>query len=298
MNKDIFISYKNDNAGNNFATRLKEDLENNGYSVYFNSDENHSGDFPERLKEAIKNCKDFILIVSQGCLTQLIEHNKIDWIREEVLTAYHEGKHIIPIMMSGVEMPKDKDDMPEELRFLPSIDNITLPEQYKKSPFEQLVKVFVSKAEKDDIYRDTYNSNEHYDIKSEFAKVLSEANDGDCLRMYELATLYYYGFCGENGETHRDYDKAYYWFKKLMETENEYKQYAESIIAEMYFFGTIPRETQSYEKALEFHKKATEKSGFSSREIAYLSSRGCGCDFLIITKLKIITCQLLRKAIM
>ena len=134
--------------------------------MYFNSDENHSGDFPERLKEAIKNCKDFILIVSQGCLTQLIEHNKVDWIREEVLTAYHEGKHIIPIMMSGVEMPKDKDDMPEELRFLPSIDNITLPEQYKKSPFEQLIKVFVSKAEKDDVYRDTYNSNEHYDIKS------------------------------------------------------------------------------------------------------------------------------------
>ena len=132
MNKDIFISYKNDNAGNNFATRLKDDLENHGYSVYFNSDEAGSGHFPERLKEAIRGCKDFILIVSHGCLSQLMAHHKVDWIREEILTAQLHNKHIIPILMSGVEMPKDKDDMPEELRFLPDIDAISMPEQYKR----------------------------------------------------------------------------------------------------------------------------------------------------------------------
>ena len=39
MDYDIFISYKNDGEGNNFAARLKESLDHSGYSVYFNSHE-------------------------------------------------------------------------------------------------------------------------------------------------------------------------------------------------------------------------------------------------------------------
>jgi hypothetical protein len=130
MKKDIFISYKNDNAGNNFAYRLKADIEKMGYSVYFNSDEKHSGDFPEKLRTAVEDCKDFILIVSQKCLDQLMEHKKVDWIREEILTARKNNKPIIPILLDGVKMPADVDVMPEELRFLPKIDNISMPEKY------------------------------------------------------------------------------------------------------------------------------------------------------------------------
>ena len=36
MNKDIFISYKNDGEGNNFAARICSDLEKLGYEVYYN----------------------------------------------------------------------------------------------------------------------------------------------------------------------------------------------------------------------------------------------------------------------
>ena len=282
MNKDIFISYKNDNAGNNFATRLKEDLENSGYSVYFNPDENHSGDFPERLRDAIKTCKDFILVVSQGCLIQLMENNKIDWIREEILTAYYEHKHIIPIMMSGVEMPKDKDDMPAELRFLPDIDNITMPEQYKKSPFEELIKAFISKAEKDDIYRDADNSNISYDVHEDFKKTLENAKSFSSNAMYEAANMYYYGFSSSTKTSDRDFDKAYELFKELTKTENEYKAAAESMLGRMYYDGTVPGEKQSYEKALEYHRSSasnTEHFGYSATRVAFMQQYARGCDF-------------------
>lgn len=53
---DIFISYRNDGEGNNFAARLFETLSSKNYSVYFNSNEQHSGSFPDRLKEAIEKC--------------------------------------------------------------------------------------------------------------------------------------------------------------------------------------------------------------------------------------------------
>ena len=78
IQKDIFISYKNDGSGNQFAIRLCQDLEKVGYSVYFNSNEERSHSFPERLKAAITNCKDFVLVLSQGCLEQLMRHEHID----------------------------------------------------------------------------------------------------------------------------------------------------------------------------------------------------------------------------
>lgn len=66
MKKDIFISYRNDETGNHFASRLCSDLENEGYSVYFNSHEERAASFPERLKQAIADCKDFVLVLSKG----------------------------------------------------------------------------------------------------------------------------------------------------------------------------------------------------------------------------------------
>ena len=56
--KDIFISYKNDGSGNQFANRLCRDLEESGYSVYFNSNEERAHSFPERIKNAVVECKD------------------------------------------------------------------------------------------------------------------------------------------------------------------------------------------------------------------------------------------------
>ena len=103
MGKDIFISYKNDGSGNHFANRLCQDLESIGYSVYFNPNEERAVSFPERLKTAVSNCKDFILVLSAGCLEQLKENKKTDWVREEILTAREQKKHIIPILLENVK---------------------------------------------------------------------------------------------------------------------------------------------------------------------------------------------------
>ena len=97
VSKDIFISYKNDGEGSNFAARLYANLDDAGFDVYFNPHEQHSGNFPDQLRMAVKGCKDFILILSKGCLAQLQSHEKIDWIREELLTAKTEDKNIVPI---------------------------------------------------------------------------------------------------------------------------------------------------------------------------------------------------------
>ena len=118
--KDIFISYRNDDSGNHFASRLCRDLDEMGYSVYFNPNEERGHSFPDRLKSAVSQCKDFVLIVSKGCLSGLISNDrKVDWVKEELLTAWKEKKHIIPILMDGVDMPSDEEELPPELSYLP-----------------------------------------------------------------------------------------------------------------------------------------------------------------------------------
>ncbi|MBR5858312.1 MAG: toll/interleukin-1 receptor domain-containing protein [Clostridia bacterium] len=281
MGHDIFISYKNDNEGTNFAYRLKTDLEKHGYSVYFNPDAKHSSDFQQKLYDAIDDCKDFLLIVSNSCLAQLIAHENIDWVRNEILYAKSHNKHILPVLMNGVSMPKDYTVMPEELRFLPFIDAVTMPEDYECSPFDRLISTFESKPENNDVNRDTYNSNADYNVNLDFEKTLQRANNGDPAAMYKIANMYFFGFASENGDSVRNYSEAYKWLNMIINTPeaNDYHNPAHSLIADMYYHGLVPREPQSYEKALGHHTYAERDIGFSARESAYMRSRGCGCVF-------------------
>ena len=87
MKRDIFISYKNDGEGRYFAEKLSNTLKDMGFSVYYNTDEHYAGNFPNRLREAVERCTDFLLVLTQACLDQLKSYEKVDWVREEISIA-------------------------------------------------------------------------------------------------------------------------------------------------------------------------------------------------------------------
>ena len=280
MGKDIFISYKNDGEGNNFAARICSDLERLGYEVYYNPNEQHAGSFPDRLKNAVESCKDFLLIVTQPCLEQLMRHDKIDWIREELLTAYRSNKNIIPLLMPGVSMPKDKEDMPEDLRFLPDKDAVSVFEPYDKSPFENIVGWMKSLPINKEKYRDVFQSNNDYNVNEDFANTLKQAESGDEKAMYEIANMYFYGFTNEDGQSKRDFSKAYSWFTRLSNSDSPYGVFATSMLGKMHYRGVVPKEKQSFVKSFECHKKAAQGgSEYSKQQYAFMLSMGMGCNF-------------------
>lgn len=281
LNKDIFISYKDNDEGMFFAKQLSEALERLDYSVYFNPNEHKSADFTEKITVAVQNCKDFVLIVSQKCLDALMSGNEKDWVRFELLMAKEHGKNIIPLMLNGVKMPARFEDMPEELMFLPKIDNIEVlkPQQFESSPLSELIQSIVSKSERNDIYRDDYNNNTLYDVTADFNETIKRAESGDNKAMYELANMYFYGFSDENGESKRSFPNAYKWFKALSEQGGAYSALADAMIAKMYYRGVVPREKQSFAKSFEYHKKASAESEYSKQQCAYMLSAGLGCDF-------------------
>ena len=92
LKRDIFISYKNDGEGRYFAEKLSNTLKDMGFSVYYNTDEHYAGNFPNRLREAVERCTDFLLVLTQACLDQLKSYEKVDWVREEISIAKENQK--------------------------------------------------------------------------------------------------------------------------------------------------------------------------------------------------------------
>lgn len=274
ITKDIFISYRNDGVGSNFATRIYNDLKNAGYSVYFNPDEARSGDFPGRLKNAIESCKDFVCIVSEDYINQLRINNKICWIRDELLCAKESNKNIIPLLVNGTVMPTDASVLPEEVRFFPNIDAYTFPEQYIDSPFSVLCNVLVSRNDGKNDMRDVYNSSELFNSDVELENVLTKAKSGNLQAMLTAGIYYYYGVSGGKDER-----KAATWFKKVSDANCEFSPIADKFIARMYYAGSIPRENQSYEKSYEYHLKSAKGDIYSAGQVGFMQTIGSGCRF-------------------
>ena len=274
VKKDIFISYRNDGVGNNFATRITNDLRHSGYSVYFNPDEARSGDFPERLKQAISVCKDFICIVTEGYIAQLMSKNKVCWIKDELLCAKNYGKNIIPLLINGATMPSDASKLPEDIQFFPYIDAYIFPEQYINSPYSLLCGVLLSRNDGKNGFRDVYNSSMVFNSDKSLETILSKANDGDINAMLNAGIYYYYGISGGKDER-----KAAVWFKKVSATESEYAPIADKFIARMYYTGSMPRENQSYEKSYEYHVKSAQGDLYSAGQVGFMRSIGSGCVY-------------------
>jgi len=309
--RDIFISYKNDNAGNNFASRLTASLEKEGYGVYFNSHHQKGGEFPERLKESIIKCTDFVLIISQGCLDQIQkmyltepEKDKDDWISQEIIIAHENGKNIIPIVLENVTMPYGKDDwVNDKLKFLGELDYIFFTENYTTSPFLKLQDFLHSKKEKDDIYRNTFNDNPNYDVYDVYKNALSEAEKGSIAAMYKAGVMCFYGSVSDDGtKSERNFELAAEYFNKIIDwapdlfgkfwgnpdivslngvTNIELQNYVNSshyFLAKMYYAGSLPREGQSYFESYK-HRLSGEFDLSNAVQVAAMQQNGLGCAY-------------------
>lgn len=279
IKKDIFISCRYDGSGNQFANRLSQDLEAMGYSVYYDANESYAHSFPEHIREAVILCKDFILILSVGCLERLIRNDPIDWVRDEILTAKEYDKPIIPILMDNVSFPADSEIMPENLQFLPHIPAIRFPEKYIQSPFSILVGRLNAGQDGAETYKNVFNSNPQYRVHEDYAKILQAAQNGDVKAMYEMGMMSYFGATNADGtQSARDYEQATYWLRKVVDSGSELKYHALNILAWMYYTGIIPREPQSYQKAFEYHSAAAAGSNASVLSKGFLLRVSVGCE--------------------
>lgn len=91
---DIFISYRRA-GGAQYARILQLMLTQRGYRVFLDYDELKDGNFSEKIKKAITEAPVFMMVLSSKAMVRCAE--KDDWVRQEIMTAIVEGKHIIPV---------------------------------------------------------------------------------------------------------------------------------------------------------------------------------------------------------
>ncbi len=280
LTRDIFISCRYDGTGDNFAARLANDLEGFGYSVYFDPNEAYTQDFPSHIQDAIRDCQDFILILSAECIDRLIANEPVDWVREEILAAKQYGKTIVPILLERATLPKDETAFPEKLRFLLHISAIKFPLNYVVSPLTVLLNKLQAKQGGKPVCNDSFSSNALYNVREDYSARLSAASAGDVEAMYDIGMMSFYGITNSDGDKACwNFDQAAHWLKKVMAADHPLSDHARSTLARMYYQGTVPREPQSYQKAFEYDCIAARTDILSAANKGFMLRYGIGSDY-------------------
>ena len=135
---DIFISYRRE-GGAQYARILQLMLQQRGYKVFLDYDELTDGVFKEHIKAAIKNAPIFMLVLSEDSMSRCL--NGDDWVRQEILLAMEEKKHIIP-----VNPDKSFDGFPSDTntQFIPiQMKDYITSNQYSEIGFGQTLGVTI-----------------------------------------------------------------------------------------------------------------------------------------------------------
>lgn len=145
MAYDIFISYRRKGAGAGVAGELQAKLENRGYDVFLDVDDIGSGAFPMQIENAIKECNDFLLILSPGTLDRCSEES--DWVRHEITLAEQHKKNIIGVALPGFVMP-GADTLPLPLHDIPQKQVFLWSHEYRNASIEKIEENLVSRQKR------------------------------------------------------------------------------------------------------------------------------------------------------
>lgn len=120
---NIFISYRR-KGGDVMAKYLHLLLTEWGYTVFYDYEALHSGQFEERILENISKCDDFLVILSKGMFDEYQEND--DWVQKEVKHAMKCNKNIVPVQMKGFEFPRGKEleKCPSAVKHLYSLNSV------------------------------------------------------------------------------------------------------------------------------------------------------------------------------
>ena len=140
---DIFISYRR-KGGYDTAKLLYDRLRMEGYSVSFDIDTLEKGDFDKELESRVRDCKDFLVVMSSGIFDRFFtpDHDpKDDWVRREIACALVENKNIVPIILDGFNWPKEA--LPADVAGLAKKNGIDLNPKHFEAAYANLKRKFL-----------------------------------------------------------------------------------------------------------------------------------------------------------
>ena len=138
---DIFISYRR-NGGSERAELLKAVLEKNGIAserIFMDTHALKGGDFKTRLKDAICESSNFIVLITKDCFEDAKEG---DFFVYEIAEAIKLKKNIVPVVFDG-ENSFAPEALPESIKALSSHNAVSYSHEYADASFKKLCSFLV-----------------------------------------------------------------------------------------------------------------------------------------------------------
>ena len=159
---DVFISYRRD-GGSERAELIKLMLEKNGFDesrIFMDTHSIYSCNFKQRLKEAVFQSKNFVLIITKGCF-DFIKDN--DYWLFEIEEAISLGKKIVPVFFDGINSI-DPSILPGSIKQLHEINGVFYHHQYADAFYLKLMTFLddknayasIEKGKNEMLYRNKY----------------------------------------------------------------------------------------------------------------------------------------------
>lgn len=140
---DIFISYRHKDF--QLAKDIHAYIEKMNYDIFWDVDLNSeslpNNEFPPVIEENVKNCKDFILVITVNTFDKERIFNEDDWIYRELKIALETKRNIIALLVDNIKFPTE-DDLP------PALKSLVREKQIYRFPIDLNLHI------KEDIYRD------------------------------------------------------------------------------------------------------------------------------------------------
>ncbi|HEY2913212.1 MAG TPA: toll/interleukin-1 receptor domain-containing protein [Candidatus Angelobacter sp.] len=142
VEKTVFISYRRTNAP--WALAIFQNLNNNGYDVFFDYEGIRSGDFESVILANIKSRAHFIVLLTPSALERCGDTG--DWLRREIETALAEKRNIVPLMLEGFDFgsPTIASQLTGKLAALKRYNALDVPASYFLAAMERLREKFLN----------------------------------------------------------------------------------------------------------------------------------------------------------
>lgn len=141
---DIFISYRR-RGGSEKAELLKAVFEKRGFKeerIFMDTHALKGGDFTVKLKNAITESTNIIVLITKGCFEQI--KNDDFWVYE-ISQALEQRKNIIPVYFDGITQIDGK-DLPDVLRHLPNQNAVSYVHEYADACYDKICSFMVSEG--------------------------------------------------------------------------------------------------------------------------------------------------------
>ena len=136
MKYDVFISYRRQ-GGSERAELLKAVFEKNGYvseRIFMDTHTLKGGDFKMRLKAAIEDSSNFVVLITRGCFDNVKES---DFFVFEIAEAIRLKKNIVPVFFDGADS-FNKDLVPESIKDLSCQNAVSYSHEYADASYQKL----------------------------------------------------------------------------------------------------------------------------------------------------------------